>query len=203
MIRVNLLGTDRARAAQPRARMNEAQKITLACALIMLLAAGYIGWQFWSIQTESAAVDTQLYEAELEAQRLRDILSQVQKFEAQKAQLQQRVTLIEQLRAGQIGPVHMLDEVSRALPDRVWLVELSQKAEEVTIEGRTTSLTALTDFVANLQNSPYFRRPVEIVTTQTETDAQGELVRFVVRGAFMPGGGAATAPTAVAATAGR
>jgi Tfp pilus assembly protein PilN len=88
----------------------------------------------------------------------------------------------------------MLDEISRALPDRVWLVELSQKGSEITIEGRTTTLTALTDFAANLQNSAYFRRPVEFVNTVTEVDAQGELVRFVLRAIFMPGGDAQTAP---------
>ena len=42
------------------------------------------------------------------------MLGQVQKFETRKAQLQQRVTLIEQLRRGQTGPVHVLDEVSKA-----------------------------------------------------------------------------------------
>ena len=44
-------------------------------------------------------------------QQLRSVLAQVQKFEARKAQLQQRVTLIEQLRNGQTGPVHVLDQI--------------------------------------------------------------------------------------------
>ena len=35
--------------------------------------------------------------------------------------LQQRVTLIEQLRKGQSAPVHVLDEISKSLPDRLWL----------------------------------------------------------------------------------
>ena len=43
--------------------------------------------------------------------------SEVEQFEAQKQQLQQRVSLIEQLRKGQTGPVHMLDQISRALPN--------------------------------------------------------------------------------------
>ena len=200
MIRINLLGTERAKT-RSRAGLSEAQKITIAAAGIMVVTALYILFGLWyfdagffSMRQESARLEQELQATELEAQRLRGVLSEVQRFEAQKASLTQRVALIEQLRRGQTGPVHMLDEISRALPDRLWLVELTQKANDVTIEGRTTTLTALADFVANLQNSPYFRRPVEIVSTTTETDPQGELVRFVVRGAFVAGGDAPTQP---------
>lgn len=200
MIRVNLLGTDRARA-RTRAGITEAQKIAIGVALIMLLTAGYIGWRYWSMDEEQARLEQELTAAEQEAQRLRGVLTEVQQFEAQRAALTQRVALIEQLRQGQTGPVHMLDEISRALPERLWLVTMTQKGDEVTIEGRTTTLSALTDFVANLQNSQYFRRPVEIVSSATETDAQGELVRFTIRGIFVPGGNALSGPPAPAAPA--
>lgn len=198
MIRINLLGTERARV-RTRTGISEAQKITFGCLLIMLLTAGYIGYRFWSIGQESTRLEQELVAAEQEAQRLRGVLSEVQRFEAQKAALTQRVALIEELRRGQTGPVHMLDEISRALPDRLWLVQLTQKGPEVSIEGRTSTLSALTDFVANLQNSQYFRRPVEIVSSSTDTDPQGELVRFVVRATFVPGGNALAGPAAAAA----
>lgn len=195
MIRINLLGTERARV-RSGGGISEAQRITMGVILIMLLTAGYIGWRYWSMSQESARLEEEVAAGELEAQRLRGVLAEVQRFETQKAALTQRVALIEQLRRSQTGPVHMLDEISRALPDRLWLVDLTQKGDEVSIDGRTITLSALTDFVASLQNSQYFRRPVEIVSSATETDAQGELVRFVVRAVFIPGGAAAPAPGA-------
>jgi type IV pilus assembly protein PilN len=94
--------------------------------------------------------------------------------------LQQRVTLIEQLRRGQSGPVHLLDEISKAVPDRLWLVSLGQRATDFTIDGRTTSLTAVSDFVANLEASPWFKG-VEILDSQLEQTAQGDMVRFTIR----------------------
>lgn len=197
MIRVNLLGTERTRV-RTRTGVTEAQKITLGCVLILLLAAGYIGYRFWAIRNESARLEQELSQTEQEAQRLRGVLSEVQRFEAQKAALGQRVSLIEQLRRGQTGPVHMLDEISRALPDRLWLVEMTQKGDEVTIDGRTNTQIAVSDFVANLQNSQYFKRPVEIISTVTETDAQGELVKFVIKAVFVAGGNALSAPAGAA-----
>lgn len=195
MIRINLLGTERARV-RTRAGITDAQKITAGGLLILLLTAGYIGWTYWTMRQEDARLDQAIATAELEEQRLRGVLAEVDRFEAYRAALTQRVALIEQLRRSQTGPVHMLDEVSRALPDRLWLVEMTQKGDEVSIDGRTNTLSALTDFVANLQNSQYFRRPVEIVSTATETDPQGELVKFVVRAVFVPGGNALAPPPA-------
>jgi len=189
MIRINLLGTDRARV-RSRAGITDAQKIAAGGVLVLLLTAGYIGWTYWDMRQEDARLDQEIATAEAEQQRLRAVLAEVQRFETYRSALAQRVALIEQLRRSQTGPVHMLDEISRALPDRLWLVELTQKGDEVSIDGRTSTLSALTDFVANLQNSQYFRRPVEIVSTSTETDAQGELVKFVVRAIFVPGGNA-------------
>lgn len=194
MIRVNLLGTERARA-RTRTGVTEAQKVTLGAALMILATVGYMGWRYWTIQQETTRVNQEVANAEQVALRLKNVLAEVDRFEAYRAALTQRVGLIEQLRRGQTGPVHMLDEISRALPDRVWLVQLSEKANLVTIEGRTMTHGDLTGFVANLQNSDYFRRPVDIVSSTTETDPQGELVRFVIRGTFVPGGNAQAQPS--------
>ena len=78
------------------------------------------------------------------------MLAEVKQFEARTTQLQQRVQLIEQLRAGQSVPVQLLDHVSRSLPDMLWLTDLQQEGAAVTIEGRSTTLIALSDFVGNL-----------------------------------------------------
>jgi type IV pilus assembly protein PilN len=180
MIRINLLSVERERTKR-RAGIPPAQKLTIACSLILLATALTIGWWFWSLRQESDRIDEAILAAEQETQRLRSVLTQVQQFEARRAQLQQRVTLIEQLRRGQSGPVHMLDDISRAIPEFLWLINLSQAGNDVTIEGRATTNTALAEFMTNLENAGSFKRPVDIKTNQLETVPQaGELVRFVI-----------------------
>jgi Tfp pilus assembly protein PilN len=123
--------------------------------------------------------------------------------------LQQRVALIEELRKGQSGPVHLLDEVSRALPERLWLTQLQQVEGDLRIEGRATSLTALSDFVGNLESSGYFARPVEILDSQVEAQpaqvqaagGPGDVVKFTVKAQFVMPGGATTVPVGDAAAA--
>jgi type IV pilus assembly protein PilN len=187
VIKVNLLGGDRERTKR-KATIQTGQKITIASSLVLVLAALIVGWWYWSIQRQSADLDQQIAQAEQETVRLRSVLQQVQQFDQRRAQLQQRVTLIEQLRKGQTGPVHLLDHLSRQLPDTMWLLELRQIGAEVVVEGRCTSLNALSDFVAGLEASGLFERPVEIVDSQVlaATTGMPELIRFAVRARVKP-----------------
>ena len=61
-------------------------------------------------------------------QDLQAIKNQVDEFQAKKTLLENKVTLIETLKVEQKGPVHMLDEISKALPDFVWLTAMDQNA---------------------------------------------------------------------------
>lgn len=181
MIRINLLAVERG-AAKRTTLIPAAQRVTVAASLILVAGALAIGWWFWSLGRTSRQLDEDIVKAETETQQLRSVLAQVQKFETQRAQLQQRVTLIEQLRQGQTGPVHVLDAISTAIPERLWLTELAQATDVLTIAGNTTSLTGVSDFVANLEASGWFKRPVDIVDTQMSQDAKtGDLVKFSVK----------------------
>ena len=184
MIRINLLAVERERSKR-RALIPAAHRVTIAASLILVVTALTIGWWFWSLRQSSIRVDEEISRAELETQQLRSVLAQVQKFESRKAQLQQRVSLIEQLRRGQSGPVHMLDELSRAVPDRLWLTEMQQKGDDFTISGMTTSLTGLSDFVTALEGSTWFKKPIDIIDSQVQTDAKsGEMFKFSIKATF-------------------
>jgi Tfp pilus assembly protein PilN len=80
----------------------------------------------------------------------------------------------------------MLDEISRALPPMLWLTALKQTDDAVTIDGRCMAVTGLTDFVTNLEASGYFKKSVDIVSSQIETLAQPqlELIKFSVKAQF-------------------
>ena len=190
MIRINLLTVERV-AVQKRAGIPVGQKLTIGCSLILVASALFIGWRYWTLGKDSKRVDDDIAAAQQEAGRLHAIIQQVQQFEQRKAQLSQRVTLIEQLRKGQTGPVHMLDQISRSLPQMLWLTELKQSTDaktpdEVTIDGRCTSLTSLSDFVANLEASGYFKRSIEILSTTVEGIPQppGQLIKFSIKAVF-------------------
>ena len=185
MIRINLLAVERQRSKKTRVVIPAAQRATIGASIILLATVLGIGWWFWSLRQQSLQLDDDIVKAETQAQQLRSVLAQVQKFEARKAQLQQRVSLIEQLRNGQSAPVHVLDQISKSLPDRLWLTDMTQTGSEFSIAGMTTSMSGVSDFIANLEATRWFKRPVEIVDSQVQADAKaGDLVKFSIKAAF-------------------
>ena len=189
MIRINLIAGDRRAPKAAGRTFLVGQKITVAGSLLLVIAAVVIGWRYWTITQEQAAVARDIDAARREESRLSEVLKQVADFEANRAQLQRRVALIDELRKGQNAPVHMIDQISRALPEMTWLTSLKQNGYDVSIEGRCLSLTALSDFVSNLEASRYFRRPVEIIeSTVLPAQSGPELIRFIIRGTFQMAG---------------
>ena len=198
MIRINLLAAERDRAKKKSVTLGTVgQKLTVGCSLILVLGGLAMGWRYWTVNRDSADLDKEIAAAQQETTRLHSVIEQVQQFEQRKAQLQQRVVLIEQLRKGQTGPVHMLDQISRALPPMLWLTEVKQSGAEIVIEGKCTSPIGVSDFVANLEASGYFKRSIDIVSTSTETMPQppGELIKFSIKAVFQQPGDAKTAAT--------
>src|SRR5919109_5251676 len=100
MIRINLLGVERQKIKSAVA-FDISQHAGVMCAALLLLASAGTGWWYWSLKQESDQVDAETASANREAARLKSVLSEVAQFEAQSQQLQDRVKLIEQLRAGQ------------------------------------------------------------------------------------------------------
>ena len=193
MIRINLLGVER---KQVRSKSLGApsfdigQKLTVACSLILVVGLLGIGYWYWTLNEASARVDREIVAGNAEATRLRTLLSEVQQFEARRGQLTQRVQLIEQLRGGQSVPVQLLDHVSRSLPDMLWLTSMVQNGPELTIQGRSTTLIALSDFVGNLGTNPLLIKPIEIVNSEVDAASAAqarpgqpavETIRFTVK----------------------
>ena len=185
MIRINLLAVER-KASKSALSFQAGQKLTIACSAVLVVTALFVGWRYWVLQQRSNKLDQEISDAQKETSRLHGIIQNVQQFEQQKAQLQQRVVLIEQLRKGQTGPVHMLDQISRALPPLLWLTDLKQTDDSVVIDGRCMAVTGLTDFVSNLEASGYFKRSIDILSSQTEVLAgsPSELIKFSVKAQF-------------------
>jgi len=203
VIRINLV-KERQAPAPPKFQFDEAKRIALGGSLIVLLAFAYVGWHYWTLGETQAQVQRDIDQARAEEQRLNQVISEVRNFEARRAQLEQRVSLIEELRKGQTAPVHILDQISRSLPDMVWLTRVAQSTYDLTIEGNCLSLTSLSDFVGALEHSRYFARPVEILNSEVvpATPTTPELIKFQIKATFqMHGLKTAAAPATPGAPA--
>jgi Tfp pilus assembly protein PilN len=94
-----------------------------------------------------------------EADRLQNIIKQVDDYTKRKDSLQKRIDLINQLKQNQKGPVKIMDRISQDLPDLVWLDKMTMSGGVVTITGRGLNPNAIANFVDNVKNDPLFEEP--------------------------------------------
>jgi type IV pilus assembly protein PilN len=199
MIRVNLLAPGSQPAQRSWKRMfvipPEQRAALIGLAMLMTTAAGAGLW-WWSISLEHKRVDREIASAEANLTKLQEAARLMEKATAREKDLRERLALIDRLRGTQRAPVMLLDTISRSLAEGLWLTEMRQTGAMVQLEGRAISLSALTEFLDRLQLSGRFVRPLDIVTTTTETVADSTVTRFIIRGEV---GAAVTAATAVPA----
>jgi type IV pilus assembly protein PilN len=164
MIKINLLapsqqGKTKAVAA-PRFEGTGAIGQNFLMAAVAILAVLFIAWQWYSLETEHRQLARQISEAEKEKERLQAIIKKGQEYKAKKELLERKITLITQLKRNQSGPVHLLDEVSKQLPDFLWLENMNESSFNVSISGKATTYNAVSNFYNNLTGSRYFQNVV-------------------------------------------
>ncbi len=112
------------------------------------------------LTSRSKNLDEEIGKAQEEVARLKSIIDEVKGYEDKKASLEAKIQLINDLKTNQKGPVRLMDEISKALPDLVWLSELTSRATRSPSKGRTLSPNAVATYLENLKKSPFFAEPV-------------------------------------------
>jgi len=130
--------------------------LILALLALGVLAAG--GYWFWEKRILAERKDV-ADQRRVEAQKLERIIHEVEDYQKRKDNLQQRIDLINQLKQNQKGPVRILDQVSRDLPDLVWLDSMDISGGRIALNGRGLNPNAIALFIENIKNDPYFEEP--------------------------------------------
>lgn len=162
MIRINLLTEAKAAAARKKApllptgaRLNNALFFGgLGLGLLYVVIMGL------TLLSRRSALEEEIVKARLEADRLKSIIEEVKEYEDKKASLEAKIQLINSLKTNQKGPVRLMDEISKALPDMVWLTSLDVSGNQISMKGKTLSPNAVATYLENLKKSPFFAEPV-------------------------------------------
>ena len=183
MIRVNLTGAERAAQKQRKVSAPGTPGAVQAYLFLALFGGGaalLCAALWWYESAKIRDLDSRITVAEKRQKELQAIKVQVDALEAKRATFQKKVDLIERLKAEQTGPVHMLDEISKALPDFVWLTALDQTAANVKFTGESTGLTSIADFIAALERSGWF--PNVDLASSVEAN---NIVTYVLNSTFL------------------
>jgi type IV pilus assembly protein PilN len=175
MIRINLLGQLRPRAARRTAAVDTGAAMPVvfigagAALGIVVLLLLYLSWQ-----KQLAAENQHIKVLQVQKADLMQIKQQVDTFEAQKKILTQRVQTIEQLQRDRTGGQELLDQIASTVSrtENLWLTTMTRKGNVLALEGSSGSINSVANFITALKRSGYFQK-VEIKETKQDDKSTG------------------------------
>ena len=159
MIKINLLPKD------ARKRVGLGEQIFI---IVLVLVLNFVGigfyWNYLNGVIEQKRTDIARTQQRL--QELQKVIDEIEKFEAQRKALEQKLEVIAKLEKEQRLPVRLLDEVYVTLEDDLWLNSFTQRDVDLSVTGSALSHPILSNYMRRLDDSPYFDQ-IRLVVAQT------------------------------------
>ena len=100
--------------------------------------------------------------------KTKQVVAEVDEQERLAQDLRTKLGVIMGLKANRVGPVHMLDELSQATPERLQLRSVEEDNRKVGVTGVAVTNEVISQFLSNLEESDYFSEVYLNAIDQTE-----------------------------------
>jgi type IV pilus assembly protein PilN len=170
MIKINLLVEARAErvARAPLIALGAANVNNYILLGLIILGLAFVGLRYWKLSSTLAGIKAEIVVNQREFERLKPIIAEVEAFKKKNAELKHKIEVIEQLKQNQYGPVRVMDEVSKALPDLLWLTSMGLTGNMLSLQGQALNENAVANFISNLGASPFFAEPSLKIMSQDD-----------------------------------
>lgn len=203
MIRINLMPGSAKRTSRkmPKIPLGPLTKIkglppmdrTLAITVVSwVVGLGLVGYMVFGGRARKAELALEIEAARADSVRLHALIQSKQRLDSTLAVISSRLQVVQQIDANRYVWAHILDEVSRAIPEHTWFTHIDnvqpdsgQVLPKFVIEGRTGNNFALTKFLEQLEVSPFIRG-VRLRSSALVKENDRYVYSFHVEGTYEP-----------------
>jgi len=171
MIRINLLPV---REDRKKEGARQSISIGILSLVLLVLVLGYIQI---NASRKINTLNSEIKSTEDEITRLNKVVGDVEEYKKRKKELQEKIKVIGMLNRKKTGPVHMLDELSKNTPGKLWITSLQEIDLKLTLSGIALDNETIASFMRNMERSTYFS-DIEIIQSQQEIQEGLRLKRF-------------------------
>jgi type IV pilus assembly protein PilN len=193
MIRINLFRPERKDIPLPtladmptKESTVEAPRKSSTPSLILLLMVVAVAAVTLTLQRSMAREQRLLRLAEDDKRKLMNVLTKLEQLEFQKSVVERKISLINLLKAQREIAVRIMDEMSKGLPEWVWLSEVSYENQLLRIKGRAISNTLIAEYIANLEKSDILGQ-VNLIEITQRTQRNEQFLEFILTAAYGSG----------------
>lgn len=163
-IRINLLDW---RAAEREAKRKRFLTQLVGAALATILLVGILPVMYYNHliadqQARNAYLQTQITAADAQ-------LTEIRALKKTRDDLINRMKIIADLQRSRSAIVHYFDQLVATLPEGLYLTELTQKGNTTTLDGVAESNARVSEYMTNLDASPWFANPRLIVIKRDDS----------------------------------
>lgn len=175
MIRINLLPV---RAAQKKEKLRSQLSVLVLTLVLVVLACGVV---FFQQQNKNQSLENDIADINRRNAELQKIIGEVRDYEKRKADLEQKLLVLGQLKQQKSGPVRLMDDLSDALPPELWLTSFAEQDGSIDLAGIADTEQTVALFMQQLEQSRHFENVELSVTEQVDFDNR-RMQRFTLKG---------------------
>lgn len=191
MIKVNLIPEEQRRKARkvrfkrPTLRI---PKFDLVFSIVCLvLAIGLSWWLSNSAEKELQSLNDKIKDTQEQLKELNKEKEMVENIESRQKELREWISLVENLNKGRSLYFHLMDEINKIKPEYMWLVLFEENNMRFKLNGKTFSNHLISNFMDNLNASPYFA-DVKLDEITESPEKEHSVFGFQLSGTVVSGG---------------
>jgi type IV pilus assembly protein PilN len=151
--------------------------VWLGGAAIGACLTAFVGYLLMDSMVSAQDARNQTLKAEIA--ELDKQIEKINSLEADKARFIARMDVIEKLQRSRPEIVHVFDEISKQLPDGVYLTGITQTGSRLRFQGVAQSSTRVSAFMRNIDGSSYLKNPeLEVVKTEKSATTGATFVLY-------------------------
>jgi len=208
MIEINLLPGKKKKRAGAGVSMPDFSELIgkvrdplmIAAVGVWLIVLPVVGYTYYSERAKLRRMQDTVDQVTIQARNFNTLIREKQRLERLRDSLVVELVAIREIDADRYVWPHIMEEVTKALPDFTWLVgiefvpppapDVTEEGDPTfrppvrfTIDGRTADMGAYTRFLRNLVSSPWIGG-VQPGATQTVLENERPVIAFTITGTF-------------------
>ena len=145
----------------------------------VIAAAAVVGLTWFAFVQMIDTQQSRNARLEAEIAELEKSISEIDGLERQKERLLARMEIIDQLQKSRPEVVHLFDELTRQLPEGVYLTGIKQSGSRIEVRGVAQSSTRVSALMRQIDASEWLADP-EVERVETTTAGASRQAEFVV-----------------------
>ncbi|MFQ5508575.1 MAG: PilN domain-containing protein [Leptospirillia bacterium] len=153
MIHINLLPAKRGRVSKKALELRNFLIAAGGAISVVVLLGGVVSW---GLGSKVSGLEKERSQVAVQLNLLKSKSARIAGYEEARESFESKIQVIRRLKHNQVMPVRLLDQLAQHLPDRVWLISLSENSGRLSLVGRAIANSDIVEMLQQMKQADIF-----------------------------------------------